>query len=250
MGVSTIIDEIYHTKIVRDLHGNKYELSSAVDSVEGDYLYRLVSSDESITKTLEVGCAFGLSSLHICEALRNRNNASHIIIDPEQMKEWHGVGVGHLERAGINFYHLIEEPSEIALPDLLQTHSESFDLIFIDGWHTFDQTMLDLFYANRLVRIGGYIVIDDCNWESVSAAVSYYNNYPAFEQVKVPAIAAHSWIQRVAKYITTVFSPRMARMVLPAYIYSHIYRRMSFPSMVAFKKISEDARSWTWFMGF
>jgi predicted O-methyltransferase YrrM len=250
VGINPIIDEIYHTKIVRDLHGNEYKLSSAVDSAEGDYLYRLVSSDDSITRTLEVGCAFGLSSLHICEALRNRNDASHVIIDPEQMKEWHGVGVAHLERAGINFYRLVQEPSEIALPDLLRTQPEGFDLIFIDGWHTFDQTMLDLFYANRLVRIGGYIVIDDCNWESVSAAVSYYNNYPSFEQVKVPAIAAYSWIRRVAKYITMVFSPRMARMILPADIYSHIYRRMSFPSMVAFKKISEDARSWTWFMGF
>lgn len=250
MGVSAIIDEIYRSQAVRDPHGNEYKLSAEVDSVEGDYLYRLISSDESITRTLEVGCAYGLSSLHICEALRNRNNVSHIIIDPNQMDLWHGVGIAYLERAGIDFHRLIQEPSELALPNLLRTQPAGFDLVFIDGWHTFDQTMLDLFYANRLVRVGGYIVVDDCNWESVSAAASYYNNYPAFEQVKFPAMAAHSWRQQVAKYITTVFRPRLARMVLPASIYSHIYRRMSFPSMVTFKKVSEDTRSWTWFMGF
>ena len=72
MSKNSIIDEIYETKVVRDASGNEYMLSSGVDPAEGDYLYQLISSDDSITKTLEVGCAFGLSSLHICEALRNR----------------------------------------------------------------------------------------------------------------------------------------------------------------------------------
>ena len=250
MGANPIIDEIYQTKVVVDASGNKYELSSEVDSVEGDYLYRLISSDDSITRTLEVGCAYGLSSLHICEALRNRPNASHIIIDPKQMNVWHGVGVAYLERAGIDFFDLILEPSELALPDLLRSQPEGFDLVFIDGWHTFDQTMLDLFYANRLVRVGGYIVIDDCNWESVAAAVAYYKNYPAFEQVKEPAMSVYSWRQGVARVITAALPPRLAHMILPASIYGRIYRRMSFPSMVAFKKVAEDARSWTWFAGF
>src|ERR1039457_3486186 len=173
MGVNSVIDEIYQTRVVRDASGNEYELSSEVDSAEGDYLYRLISSDSSITRTLEVGCAFGLSSLHICEALRNRPGASHVIIDPKQTDVWHGVGVAQLERAGISFFNFIPEPSELALPDLLRSQPESFDLIFIDGWHTFDHTMLDMFYANRLVRVGGYIVVDDCNWKSVSAAISY-----------------------------------------------------------------------------
>jgi hypothetical protein len=63
----------YTRKVVHDAAGNEYALSSEVDSEEGD---------NSITKTLEVGYAFGLSSLHICEALRNGPGASHLIIDP------------------------------------------------------------------------------------------------------------------------------------------------------------------------
>ena len=250
MSVSSIIEQIYRSKVVHDQYGNQYDLSSEVDSVEGDYLYRLITSDESIRRTLEIGCAYGLSSLHICEALRNRRSASHMIIDPKQMSVWHGVGISYLEQAGIDFFRLIQEPSELALPDLLRTQEGEFDLVFIDGWHTFDQTMLDLFYANRLVRIGGYVVIDDCNWESVSAAVSYFSNYPAFEQVRNPLMAAQTWRQRVARDITSIFRPRLARAVLPAGIYSRIYRRMSFPSMAAFRKVSEDDRSWTWFTEF
>jgi hypothetical protein len=172
------------------------------------------------------------------------------LFDPKQMDVWHGVGVTYLERAGIDFFDLMLEPSEFALPDLLRSQPEGLDLILIDGWHTFDQMMLNLFYANRLVRVGGYIVVDDCDWESVSAAVSYYKNYPAFEQVKEPTMIAHSWGQNVARIITTMFPSRLARMILPASIYGSIYRRMIFRSMVAFKKVSADTRSWTWFVGF
>jgi predicted O-methyltransferase YrrM len=250
MGANQIIDEIYATRVVRDASGNSYELSSEVDPAEGDYLYRLISSDNSITKTLEVGCAFALSSLHICEALRNRPGASHVIIDPNQMDVWHGVGVAHLEQAAIGFFTLISEPSELALPNLLRTQSESFDFIFIDGLHTFDHTMLDMFYANRLVRVGGYIVIDDCTWASVSAAVSYYTKYPAYERVRRPALVPHKWRHRLARAGRTVLPPGVASVILPASTYGRIYRRMCYPSMVALKKVTEDTRSWTWFKSF
>lgn len=248
MGANQIIDRIYQTRVVRDAAGNEYDLAAEVDPVEGNFLYQLISSNDSIVNTVEVGCAYGLSSLHICEALRNRRNASHTIIDPMQMSDWHGIGVAHLEQAGIDFFDLIPQPSEIALPELLSSRPEGFDLIFIDGWHTFDQTMLDLFYANRLVRVGGYIVIDDCQWRSVSAAVSYYKNYPAFERVSKPRVSAHSRKERIAKIVTMVFRPGLARMVLPMSLYGH-YRRMCFPTVVAFKKVTEDNRSWTWFAG-
>lgn len=248
--MNPIIEEIYRTKIVRDSLGNEIPLSAEIDPAEGDFLFRLISSNDSIAKTLEIGCAYGLSSLHICEALRDRPDARHLIIDPKQMSVWRDIGVAHLKKAQIDFFKLIYEPSEIALPGLLRSEPESFDLIFIDGWHTFDHTMLDLFYANRLVRVGGYIVIDDCTWRAVSAAVSYYLNYPAYKQVADPAIRSSDPRIRVAKICRAVLPPRVAYAVLPALIYSRFYRRIQYPPMVAFKKVEEDVRDWAWFRGF
>jgi predicted O-methyltransferase YrrM len=245
-----IIEEIYRTNVVRDASGNEYPLDSGIDSAEGDYLSRIIASDISIRNTLEVGCAYGLSSLYICDAIRHRSGPSHTIIDPKEMNVWHGVGVAQLKRAGIDFFELIAEPSELALPALLRQQPASFDLIFIDGWHTFDQVMLDMYYANLLVRNGGYVVMDDCQWVSVSAAVSYYLNYPAYTALLEPRLAAQNLKQRIARAARTLVPPRVARLLLPEILYDRPYRRMSHPSMVALKKVSEDSRSWTWFKGF
>jgi hypothetical protein len=84
----------------------------------------------------------------------------------------------------------------------------------------------------------------------VAAAVSYYMNYPAYEWLREPAIFTRTWKTRMAKAGRTVLPPRMAHVILPAGIHSRIYRRMCYPSIVAFKKVTEDTRSWTWFRGF
>ncbi|MCH9013660.1 MAG: class I SAM-dependent methyltransferase, partial [Proteobacteria bacterium] len=120
---------------------------------------------------MEIGCAFGLSSLHICSALSGRGAAHHVIIDPFQQKHWHGIGIANLRRAGFDFFEHIEEPSEFALPALAREQSGTFDMVLIDGWHTFDHTLLDFFYANRLIRVGGYILVDDCNMPAVNRAI-------------------------------------------------------------------------------
>jgi predicted O-methyltransferase YrrM len=247
------ISEIYRTRMVRDALGNEYELNAEVDRAEGQYLLDLVSSDSSIAKTIEVGCAYGLSSLFICEGLKDRAGASHTIVDPGQGTVWHDVGISQLERFGYNFFNILRVPSELALPQLLLNQAEQFDLAFIDGWHTFDQTMLDLYYASRLVRVGGYIVTDDCNWPSVAAAIAYYANYPMFTmggEFSQMRENGKSIKRTVGRSLVSKIPPNIAQWILPTAVHGRIYRRSRFPSMVAFKKIAPDARSWDWYEDF
>ena len=203
-----------------------------------------------MSRTLEVGCAYGMSSLYICEALRDRTGASHTIVDPMQMEVWKGIGVAQLERAGIDFFELVNEPSELALPALVRDGVPSFDLIFIDGWHTFDQVIVDLYYADRLLREGGYIVVDDCTWASVSMAVAYFANYPAYRTVDDLPIASEGWQHSLARAIRTLLPARYAKRLIPEELFTRGYSRIRYPSIVTFKKIARDDRSWTWFEGF
>lgn len=253
MSFESLISEVYRTRKVHDAGGNEYELEAEVDRAEGQYLLDLVSSDTAIVKTLEIGCAYGLSSIFICEGLKGRSGASHTIVDPGQSSVWHDVGVTQLERFGCDFFNVLRVPSELALPQLLTSQPEQYDLVFIDGWHTFDHTMLDLFYASRLVRVGGYVVTDDCNWPSVAAAIAYYSNYPmfamggGFSQMREDG---KSLKRTIGRSLVSKIPPNIAQWILPTAIHGRIYRRARFPSMVAFKKIAPDERNWDWYENF
>src|SRR5262249_53891072 len=138
------------------------------------------------------GCAYGLSSISICAALHDRDGSHHTILDPFQRTWWKSIGVTNLSRAGLSRFTLIEEKSEFALPSLLSASEGAFDFIFLDGWHTFDHTMLDCFYSARLLRVGGYLVLDDAHWQSVTKVVQCLETYPCFERFgSVPLPETH-----------------------------------------------------------
>ena len=69
-------------------------------------------------------------------------------------------------------HRLIEDFDYLALPDLLRA-GERFDIAYIDGWHTFDYTLLDLFYIDRMLDAGGVVGINDCGFAAVDAAVRF-----------------------------------------------------------------------------
>jgi hypothetical protein len=50
------------------------------------------------------------------------------------------------------------EPSELALPKL---EAEPLDVVLIDGRHGFPAPMIDFFYTAGLLKVGGYLIIDD-----------------------------------------------------------------------------------------
>jgi predicted O-methyltransferase YrrM len=246
--VNEIAQEIYAAGRVVDADGNEYPLDSHVDANEGRVLFELIRSDPSIVRTVEIGCAYGLSSLHICEALTGRDGASHTIVDPNQFTDWHGIGAYNLDRMGVDFYRVVSEPSELALPELVRTGRAGFDLVFIDGWHTFDHTLIDMFFADQLVRIGGYVVVDDCDRITVGKAVSYFENYPNYEVVREPGLSASS--TRAGRLARALLPMRIARRMLPVASYDRQYLSRLYPSMVALRKIAEDERDWRWYETF
>ncbi len=249
MKVEQLLKEIYEKGIVKDAQGRSFKVDSHISKDEGEWIQKLIKTHIDVNKTLEIGCAYGSSSLFICAGLAGRALATHIIIDPYQNSDWHGIGVYNLKRAGFDFFELIEKPSEFALPEIVQKSSGTFDLVFIDGWHTFDHTLLDLFYANRLVKVGGFIVVDDCNFPSVAKAVDYMLAYPAY-QLYDQAPTEFRPKQKMLRSIFSLFPNSIAKNVLPLKMYDRFYLPTRFTSMVAIKKVTEDQRSWNWYQPF
>jgi predicted O-methyltransferase YrrM len=245
MQAQAVIDEIRRQRIVTSTDGATYPIQKhGIDLAEGRFLTEFIASRPDITRTLEIGCAYGLSSLHIASGLAGRPEAHHVIVDPFESTAWSGIGVTNLHRAGIDFYELREESSEIALPELLKEGAE-FDLVFIDGWHTFDHTLVDMYYANRLVKVGGYIIVDDANWISVSKAISHFATYPCYEIVG----GTSGRVMRIVNLLWKLVKP-IAEAIFPRWLYDYFYRLGKYPSMVALQKVAEDERSWKWFRSF
>lgn len=244
--MNKIIEEIYQSKSVVGSSGNVLKLHSEVDRREGEFLYNIIQNDLNVRKTLEIGCAYGLSSLHICEALHGRENAEHILVDPFQHTQWESVGIINLEKAGIDFFKLIETKSEFALPRLAEQEENQFDFIFVDGWHTFDHTLVDCFYANRLLRVGGYLVIDDVNMPSVRRVADFFKTYPCYEELSSITVGRVSSLKRtfsrIGMFPIDIFGlTALFKSDLRHKIYDNDYT-----TMIAFKKTAEDNRNWDW----
>jgi len=177
-----LLENIYSTGMIK----KNIKLKSATNPMEGRNLYDLIY-DNQLSKTLEIGLAMGVSAVWICQAHKDLNiGGTHIAIDPFQSKKypelgWSNLGKNLVKRAGLSHYlKIIQEKSYLALPKLLEK-KEKFDLIYIDGWHTFDYTLLDFFFSDKLLKINGIIVIDDILHPGVRKCLNYIkNNYSHF----------------------------------------------------------------------
>jgi predicted O-methyltransferase YrrM len=178
--MNSVLSEILETGATKTASGSStVKLHSSISASEGQFLQKLVRQLDP-TVSLEVGLGYGISALLICDALNPRNGTQHIAIDPNQSgainpnqhnssvgDSWGGIGVANLRRAGYGeILRLIEAPSYRALAEL-EGSGQRIDFAFIDGWHTFDFALVDLFFIDRMLNIGGVVAFDDASWPSI-----------------------------------------------------------------------------------
>ena len=158
------------------------KIHSAIKKEEGRLITELIKK-YNLKKCVEVGMAFGTSAFYIlsCE------NTTLISIDPFQTTQWKSMGLNLIKEMKLNDRHtLIEKKSYIGLPEIIQKYGENnFDFVFIDGWHVFDATLLDFYFSDKLIKIGGIILIDDALHKGVEKCVKYIDkNWTSYERIK------------------------------------------------------------------
>lgn len=185
----TKVDTDYFLYTLKEFQKNpldyKKYIKAGIGKEEGMFLLHTIVSHK-LKKVLEVGFANGVSAAYMLVGLQE-TNGDLISIDPFQTFQWKDAGTKLVKDMKQSKRHtLIQKKSHVALPELLEKYGEeSFDLIFIDGWHTFDYTLLDAFYAEKLVRKGGYIIIDDALHPGVNACVKYMDtNWKQLKHIK------------------------------------------------------------------
>ncbi len=139
-------------------------------------------------RTLEIGMASGGSALRICRHLQAQGGERHTAVDPFQSDPagWDGQGIRRVAQAGLAAYlEVIEAPDYLALPKLLDAGA-AFDFVLIDGWHSFDHTLLDVFYADLLLTPGGVLAIHDTGWPAVYKACRFLETHKAYTRIGPP----------------------------------------------------------------
>lgn len=248
--LNAVLEEIVRTGRVSTPNGADVEVHSHISPGKGAFLQRIVGEVRPKV-SLEVGLAFGVSALYLCDALAQVGGARHIVIDPNQFADdwgdaWQGAGLENLKRAGHG--ELVEffgEPSFRVLPRL-EAEGVRLDLAFVDGWHTFDYTLLDLFYIDRMLRPGAVVAIDDAQWPSVRKAIRYFVTnrghrvHACFKPEGQPAFRRQRWIGALSRAL-----PPLHGLLKPEWVESDA--ALGIPpatTCVALEKTADDDRAW------
>ncbi|MEI8083837.1 MAG: class I SAM-dependent methyltransferase, partial [Actinomycetes bacterium] len=152
--------------------------STRISIDEGMALFSLCVAGK-VTATLEVGLAYGFSTVYLLAALEQNGGGTHTAIDPYQARDWDGIGlttasqlVATANALTFESFELLEERSDLALADL-ERAGRTFGLTFIDGYHRFDDVLVDFTLAARMCPIGGTIVLHDMWLDSIAAVASF-----------------------------------------------------------------------------
>jgi predicted O-methyltransferase YrrM len=135
---------------------------------------------------VEIGLAYGSSALAIGEALLSEGHkiAKHVIIDAYQDR-FLNAGREAITTAGLSTRcTFLAERSQLALPRLVAERLVA-DAAFVDGSHIFHNVFVDLYFLRELVRPGGLIILDDCQWPSVATAVRYFELNTGWESQEI-----------------------------------------------------------------
>jgi predicted O-methyltransferase YrrM len=170
-----------------DLDGCERRVTGGIALNEAQFVMSLIEN-RKLRVCMETGVSYGVSTLAICEALsRLDGNCKHFGIDPDQYREFNGAALAALKKCGYeHLFELMEGPSHLMLPKLIDREVK-LDFAFIDGWHTFDYTLIDVFYADKMLRPGGFLLIHDLQMPSKRKVWKFLKTHRRYRRIPGPA---------------------------------------------------------------
>lgn len=251
MNIHPVAEEIIATGNVPTRDGSVVRVHSHVTRGTCELLYDVVQRSGA-TRGIEIGMAFGVSTVCLADALRrNAAEARLVSFDPTQRRadSWNGAGLFQLERAGLaGAVELREETSQSGLPRLEESGYRC-TVAFIDGWHTFDHTLLDFFYIDRMLDASGYVVFDDVDYPAVESMLRFVlaNRAYTLEAVAGSGSDSTSPLKRAVKGVAR----RLGRTHRdPSPEHETLFRRIAGAKTVALRKLRDDDRPFDHFRAF
>jgi predicted O-methyltransferase YrrM len=184
--------------VAQSADGTELKIHSQIHPDFSEALYRTVLREKPEV-ALEVGMAFGFSTLAVLSAFRELGRGCLISIDPNQSSQWHGAGKRAVELAELSNYHrLIEDFDYLALPELLKQGTK-LGFAYIDGWHTFDYALLDWWYIERMLAVQGVVAFNDCHMPAVDKVLAFIRSHRRYAEIDSGLKIQELWQSRRTK---------------------------------------------------
>lgn len=132
---------------------------------------------------LEIGCFEGIATNWMLDYIITSPNSDITVIDTfEGSPEFALVDYDSKKRnqkqifldnigTRINKVKILQGYSSDMLPTL---KNESFDFIYVDGSHKYEDVVIDLEYCFKLLKHKGIMTMDDYTWEGVNKATNEF----------------------------------------------------------------------------
>jgi predicted O-methyltransferase YrrM len=151
--------------------------TSSMSSVNNMVALRNLHLSLNARETLEVGMRMGGSCLALAQTHKDLGcepRGQHVAIDPYQRTPFNdSAGLLAIERAGLQGYvDFRETHSALALPRLV-SEKRSFDLIYIDGSHNFEDVFVDAYFSALLLSVNGVVALDDSSNPHIRKVLSF-----------------------------------------------------------------------------
>ena len=244
--MNKIAEKIFNSGKVVDERGVEYDIHSNTSLEQCEYLQSLVEEIDA-ARCLEVGLAYGMSSLFICEAIQEKQDSVFYSIDPQQ-DWWKDIGLKNLMDSGCSkFLKFHRDYSHTILPELLAKDTE-LDFAYVDTTKVFDVVLVDIYYLIRMLRTGGILVLDDCDFPGLNKLARYLSKMPNLEVHSLHGSYQCSRIRRLfarllkkIPFADSIFSDKA--------LYSDCSLGVN-ARCIAFRKLSNDERRWDWNVSF
>jgi predicted O-methyltransferase YrrM len=148
---------------------------------EGEFMHQWVK-DHRLSRTLEVGLAYGVSAACILSA----HEGPHTCMDPFQA-DFDNLGLRNVESLGFGgrlSFHLDFSHNVLAR---LHAEKRRYDFAFIDGAHLFDGIFVDFYFVDLLLDEGGYVLFHDAWMRSTQLVASFVKrNRKDYRRIRSP----------------------------------------------------------------
>jgi predicted O-methyltransferase YrrM len=244
--MNALLEDIFKTKKFRNSRNEIIDINSETSRGQCEYLQNLIR-ENGFTDSLEIGFAYGMSTLAIVEEIAKRNGR-HTVIDKFQVTDWGGNGLDLVQQAGYEpNLTFVDKYCYEVLPQLMQ-NGLKIDFAYIDSTKQFDWLLVDFFYIDKLLKVGGIVVFDDVAFPSIRKLLRYLSDFPGYKvHSSFPASVPSSALRKMAGLLKVL--PKAKRLFRPEIFVTDHELGLN-ANCIALRKIDEDKRGWDWHTDF